>query len=84
MIFKKEFLLDILDSDKGLIYTNLVDTSRWSLYYEMVFEFEGKFYKTAYSVGATECQDESPFEFDPDEIECQEVFKKEKLVTVYE
>lgn len=60
-----------------------VDTSRWSIIYNLVFKFDDKYYRTSYSVGATECQDESPFEYDPDEIECEEVVPKETVVTKY-
>ena len=50
----------------------------------MVFKFDGKFYITSYGRAATECQDEQPYEYDEDDIECQEVFPKQKLITVYE
>lgn len=45
---------------------------------------EGQYYATTYSEGKAESQDEIPFEFDPDYIDCKEVFPKEKVITVYE
>lgn len=76
MKFKKTWLQD-------LIWDDVLDTSRWSIIYNLVFEFKGKFYQTNYSVGATECQDESPFENEPDEIEVPEVKQVEKTVFDY-
>lgn len=87
MKFKKETLQDLVgDAVDGyeIIYDKIDGNSRWSIIHEMVFKFDGKFYMTSYSVGATECQDESPYEFDDDEIECKEVFQKQKTITVYE
>jgi hypothetical protein len=54
---------------------------RWSVGHSFVFEHEGRFYMASYSVGATECQDESPFEYDGDEVECPEVAAVEVRVT---
>ena len=65
------------------IYDKIIGHSRWSIQHERVFEHEGKFYLTTYSVGATEYQDERPYEYDPDEIECPEVFPVQETVTVY-
>jgi len=60
----------------------VVDTSRWSIQYEGIFKHleSGKFYRLNWQVGATESQDESPFEYDkpePCEVEEREVTKKE-------
>ena len=49
-----------------------------------MFRYGDRCYRTIYSRAATECQDESPFEYEDDLIECDEVVKVEKLVTVYE
>ena len=81
MIFKKEFLREF---EGKTILDEITDNSRWSIIHRRIFEFEGKFYETTYSVGATESQDESPYEYDKEEIECPEVKPVEKLVTVYE
>jgi hypothetical protein len=85
MLFKKEFLQNIEDNeDVEIISTTLEDNGRWSLFYKRIFKFEDKFYETYFSRGATECQDESPYEYDDDEIDCAEVFPVEKTIIVYE
>ena len=89
MKFKKEFLQalawdDYDEAEVELIQNEMVDTSRWSIHYESVFRYKDNFYKTSYSVGATESQDESPYEYEGDEIECKQVFPVEKVITVYE
>ena len=56
---------------------------RWSIYYKMVFSYDGKYFMTKYSRGATEMQDEEPFEYDGDEIDCIEVEPRELLVIKY-
>lgn len=81
MKFKKEFLQEM---EGKTIQKTIIDHSRWSVLYERVFEYVGKLYCTHYSVGATEQQDEGPYEYEPDEIECQEVKPVEKLVIIYE
>ena len=77
MKFKKDFLLELLETRENVIKDEIFDESRWSIIHSLLFAHDGKFYKTIYSVGATERQDESPWEYDPEEIECKEVFKKE-------
>jgi hypothetical protein len=73
--FNKEFLINELDLPYGALERRIIDTSRWSNIYEIIFEYEGRHYKTTYSEGATERQDESPWEYD-DDVECVEVEKK--------
>jgi hypothetical protein len=46
------------------VQEKIVDTSRWSIYYEVIVKINGKFYCISYSRGATEYQNESPFEND--------------------
>ncbi|MCC0645357.1 hypothetical protein KGF41_13910 [Clostridioides sp. ZZV14-6150] len=77
MEFKKEFLKEQIEHS---VCNSVIDTSRWSISHEMIFEYKGKFYRTYYSEGATEMQDESPFEYEDDIIECEEVELKEILV----
>lgn len=69
-----------------LVHAEMIDTSRWSIINERVYEDldTGRFWYTTYSYGATECQDERPYEYDGDVITFTEVFKKEKTITVYE
>lgn len=66
------------------VETKIVDNSRWSITHEGIFQHgpTGKFYQMSYSVGATEQQDERPFEYyDPEPVEVHQV---EKLVKVWE
>lgn len=79
----KDFLINVLDLPSSAISDKIKDTSRWSVHHEIVFQYDNKFYKTYYSVGATEQQDESAWEYD-DDIECFEVKLVEKLVKVWE
>jgi RNA-splicing ligase RtcB len=81
MKFKKQ---DLQDEAFRIVESGMVDKSRWSIHYRAIFEHEGKFYETTYSVGATEQQDERPYEYDPDEIECPEVHKVPKTIEVWE
>ena len=48
-------------------------SGRWSIAHSMVFQIGTKHFMAVYSVGATEQQDESPWEYAGDEIECMEV-----------
>lgn len=66
-----------------LISCKYEDRTRWSIEYELVFKWiDGKFYRTYYSIGATEMQDESPWEYD-NYVECVEVRKEQRLVDVW-
>lgn len=66
------------------VETNIVDVTRWSVVYENIYKQKsnGKFFRTSYSVGATESQDEQPYEYVKEAV-FTEVFPVEKLVTVY-
>jgi hypothetical protein len=81
----KDYLTKELDLPYSAIKNDIVDTGRWSIHHEIIFAYDGKFYRTWYSEGATEMQDESPWEYDT-EVECTEVELKEvkvmKWVTV--
>ena len=87
MEFPKEDLQDLIrfcDVDGlELIKDEITDTSRWSVHHTMIFKHNGKYYLAGYSEGATEIQDESPFEYEPDMIECPEVEPVEVTVTEY-
>lgn len=56
------------------IESHIVGHSRWSVQHEGIYQYmpTGKFYKFKWSVGATEYQDESPFQYE-DEVEPIEV-----------
>ena len=78
--FSKDYLIDELDLPYGrTIMNKIIDTTRWSIIHEIVFEDNGKFYQTTYSEGATECQDERPWEYES-EITCYEVELKEVTI----
>lgn len=88
MKFNKEDLVELTDCSEGkgfgdftLMEVVLVDTSRWSIIYEMVFKYKDNYYRSSYSRGATECQDEPPYEYAPEEVECPEVIPVETTVT---
>lgn len=66
-----------------IIYDKITDTDRWSTHHEIVFEIDGKYYKSHYSRGATEMQDERPYEYDGEWIEVTEVVPKEVTVIQY-
>lgn len=79
-VFSKDYLMDELDLPyENTIVNRIVNTTRWLIIHEIVFEDKGKFYMTTYSEGATEYQDERPWEYD-DEIKCTEVELKEVKV----
>lgn len=66
------------------ISNEIVDTRRWSNVHDIVIQrlSDGKYFADGYSVGATEMQDESPYEYsDPD---FTEVFPVEKTIIVFE
>jgi hypothetical protein len=80
MIFSKEFLQEF---EGETISDELYEKTRWSVCYERIFKHDDKFYRTFYSVGATESQDEHPYEYDDEQIECEEVFPTQVITTVY-
>ncbi|HBN95102.1 MAG TPA: hypothetical protein DDZ66_02285 [Firmicutes bacterium] len=82
MKFKKEFLINECDLPWAALEDKIIDNSRWSIHHEIIFEYEGKFYKTYYSVGATESQDERPWEYE-DEVDCTEVVQQEIKVMAW-
>lgn len=61
----------------------IVDSSRWATQHSLVFRHGDRFFETIYSQGATEQQDESPFECDPEMIECVEVYPVTETITTY-
>jgi hypothetical protein len=67
---------DEASEDFTIMYRTIVSKSRWSVRYEMIFHFKGSYYRTYYSVGATEYQDESPYEHDDNLVEVEEVIPK--------
>lgn len=81
--FSREFLIEELGLPSNAIEDEVVYNTRWSIVHSIIFSLDGKFYETEYSVGATEIQDESPWEYES-EVECDEVYKVQKMVDVWE
>ena len=77
-LFDKDMMKEIIDSPK-VIKDEIIDNTRWSIIHSLIFEHEGRFYRTGYSVGATEYQDEQPFDYYDDGVECWEVEEREVL-----
>ena len=73
--FSKDFLIDLLNRDK-FIYEEITGRTRWSILYWSVFEHDGEYWAVEYSDGATELQDERPWEYDGNEITCSKVIKE--------
>lgn len=78
--FTKQFMLDTLDDQSDIVRDELWDIRRWTVTHELIFKHEGKLYRTYYSRGSTEYQDEMPWEY-VTEVECDEVV--ESLVPGY-
>ena len=72
------------NTEAKIIEKNFIEHSRWSILYEIIFNYQDKFYESSYCVGATEYQEEDPYEYEGDEIECYEVQPVEKTVMDYE
>ncbi len=87
MLFKKEILQELdWETPEGyevILSDHDPDKHRWYTIYTMIFKFEEKFYGTFYKVGNTECQEVDRYEYEPDEIECKEVFRREKIIVEY-
>lgn len=69
--------------DSELIEDVITDTSRWSIHHNIVFKKDNRFYSTWYSEGATEYQDERPWD-SKTEVECTEVRPVETKKIVYQ
>jgi len=78
--FSKEYLMEELGLPYNSVEKTLVDSGRWALTYEIVFQdVDGKYWQTYYNTGATEMQYEPPWEYE-DEVECTEVEKRQVTV----
>jgi hypothetical protein len=81
----KEEAQDIVYRDHPrakIVRNEIVDNTRWSVCYDLIFELDGKLYQGCYSRGATEQQDEHPFEYD-DNPEFVQVEAYERTITDY-
>lgn len=70
-----------------VLETVITGTSRWSIHKRVTFRLPGQSndeaWQAKYSVGATESQDEGPWEYQ-DEVECTLVHLVEKTVKAWE
>lgn len=66
-----------------VVRTRISDQSRWSIFHEMIIHdvTTGRYYSTEYSVGATEAQDESPYEDEPEMVDVTEAFEVKQIVS---
>jgi hypothetical protein len=80
-----DVLRDILwdEKDGEILEDKQIGNSRWSINHSLVFSYKGKTYRTSYSVGATEYQDEMPWHDDL-EVECVEVKQVPKTIMVWD
>jgi hypothetical protein len=77
--FPKERMLEALYA--GPVEDKIIGHGRWTVHHLAVFEIDGRFYEARYSVGATENQEEMPWEYEK-EITCIEVHKVTRMVEV--
>jgi hypothetical protein len=87
MKFPKKVLKDLAWGETpegyGVVRNDITGNGRWSIHHQMIFRKDASFYETSYSVGATENQEEHPYDYSPDEIECEEVVPREVTVIEY-
>jgi hypothetical protein len=70
---------DGIQDEQRIYLDEITDHNRWSVGHRIVFQYDDKAYEAYYSVGATESQYESPWEYE-NEIECTEVEEVEAMV----
>jgi hypothetical protein len=88
--FPKEELCDLLECSKGeemdgytMISDKIIDNDRWAIRSELTFKYDDKYYIVHYRRGATELQDEYPFDDCGDLVECMEAERHAKPVYYY-
>lgn len=75
----KKYMMNELDLPDSALLDEITSTSRWNVHHRIIFPYQGRFYQAHYSEGATEMQDESPWEYE-DVVTCEEVELKEVKV----
>lgn len=81
--------IELLPSEKRakVISDQITGTSRWSNIYTLVFQLpdqpDDEAYQVSYKTGATECQDESPWEYEK-VVTASLVRRVERVVKVWE
>lgn len=87
MKFDKQTLIELAyeDHDEAykIIETKMTGQRRWVTEYTQVFKYGDKYYVTYFDKGSTENCDTCPYEYEDDEIECEEVVPVEKTIIVY-
>lgn len=86
--FEKEILQEITQGGEcegyWCVEDKIIGTSRWSVQRRLIFcTPENEFFKSVYQHGATEYQDEYPWENEGDEVECTQVYPHEVMTTEY-
>ena len=80
-------LIDLTEGDAPdgyeVISDTITGTSRWVVQHEVIFKHGGKYWRTYYSCGATELQDERPFESGGVHVVCEEVRPVETILIRY-
>jgi hypothetical protein len=87
MRFKREEMIELISGgDVGgveLVSDVLVGTTRWSNVHQIIFKVLDTYYRAEYCTGATEYQDERPWD-GQDEVEAEEVRPVPTVVINYE
>lgn len=86
LTFPGERAREILSGDDAayrVIRDEICDTTRWSIVHALIIQRieDSRFFRGGYSKGATECQDESAWQYD--DAEFTEVFPVEQVTIVY-
>jgi hypothetical protein len=71
------------DEGVEIISDEITSRTRWSVIHTLMVRIKGTVYEAYYSSGATECQDERPWEYS-DTIGFTEMVEVEKTVKVWE
>ena len=80
MKIPKNRMLDVLNGGGAVVSDTMVDTTRWAVVHRLVFRLDGLLLQTSYRVGATEAQDEGPWEYET-LVDCVEVEEFDRVVT---
>lgn len=97
MKFNTELMQELAMKSAGSVYEDKIYgkikilknaigyTSRWSSHHTLIFQIAStlKFYKSVYSRGLTENQDESPYEFEEEFVKVVEVEPYEVTIVKY-
>jgi hypothetical protein len=68
----RDEMRELVGSD-DVVRDRIIGHRRWSVDHELIFRRDGRLWRARYSVGATEYQEEGPFDNAPDPVGCTEV-----------